>query len=105
MCILIFSVPSSVSSYFPHYTLQHTVGCTYTTLMNLDYFKYDLLVGKKLKTAEDHYRLDQQVAKPSMGLEVSDRVFCSFSRPGNSRCQNLGHGCDHNCPYFVGCDS
>ena len=45
-CILIFSVPASVSSYFPHYTLQHTVGCTYTTLKNLDYFKYDLLVGR-----------------------------------------------------------
>ena len=76
MCILIFSVPASVSSYFPHYPLQHTVGCTYTTLMNLDYFKYDLLVAKKLKTGEDHYRLDQQVAKPSTGLEVSEFLSC-----------------------------
>ena len=82
MCILIFSVPASVSSYFPHYPLQHTVGCTYTTLMNLDYFKHDLLVGKKLKTGEDHYRFDQQVAKPSTGLEVSDRVVCSFFKTG-----------------------
>ena len=49
MCILIFSVPTSVSSYFPHYPLQHTVGCTYTTtLNNLDYFKYDLLIGRAM---------------------------------------------------------